>query len=927
VRCQNIFLAVSFSFLLFFSFSQTATKNFAEILKEYRTADEYYTRALSLNTDTPDGEKKEAWYNQMALYKFRQIEKELPPGNPLIDSLHFFLALKMGELEHYFDSLSLAVSYYEKAIAIKKSLPQLADSFVFKAYVLSGNIYFIQNRLDEANNSFRKAEVIQDRTSQKIRESERLYNALGVLHFQSGNYLQAGNYFRKASETLDPNGPYYADFLVNYSINSAIALFKLENFDSALVLLQQLLPYRIHSNEIHNNLGLIYFRKGKFPEALREYRHVHYGNRLDIGLQNDRANAWLSLKIFDSAQSSLRNAEELNTIYNANQSSADHGLTLKIYGDLFSLQGKTMEALKFYQQALHQFYPSFSNESSQGNPKKFTGVFSYINLFNTLTAKAVALNHLYQQHHDFYYAKQALETYTAAFALIDYIARSYDSDEARLFLEKSRYDIHTIPIDIAFQLYRQPGDDSFLEKAYVMDQQNKASVLAFNDQRNQGSDRSTPLRKTEQKLKTDITRLSLMSAHVQDSTAVAKASREIGELEIQLGKVQDSISAIFPVAIAIPSSAELQQILSKDTKLISYHLSEGQLTVFTFDHHQFRGYQKPVYPGFKSDLEYFIKVLHDGSDSVVQDSSPVDRLSSFLLDGFIEDEKRLVIIPDDELNYLPFEALIKGGKFLVENFSIQYQYSTALLKKEGSNFKKSTTIAFAPFAGNDVSVDGIHLSQLPFSLDEVNHLKGEQFVNSAATKESFLDHLNQGDIIHLATHAVAGDSSGSLSYIAFAPGNVSSRENFLLYAPEIYNLSLSKTRLVILSACETGYGKLVRGEGVMSVSRAFAYAGCRDIITSLWKADDEATAYLTRKIHAYLQEGLSIDAALQRAKKDYLKSPAIHPRKKQPSYWAHLVFIGNYQPASKVFPWLWIFLPLFFGLILLFMLRKRLQHS
>ena len=74
-----------------------------------------------------------------------------------------------------------------------------------------------------------------------------------------------------------------------------------------------------------------------------------------------------------------------------------------------------------------------------------------------------------------------------------------------------------------------------------------------------------------------------------------------------------------------------------------------------------------------------------------------------------------------------------------------------------------------------------------------------------------------------------------------------------LYAPEISNLKLDSTQLVILSACETGTGQLVKGEGLMSLSRAFAYAGCPDIITSLWKAEDKTTAFLTQQLHYYLE--------------------------------------------------------------------------
>ncbi|HWJ90856.1 MAG TPA: CHAT domain-containing tetratricopeptide repeat protein [Flavisolibacter sp.] len=917
---------LAFSLLLFFSFSQPATKSLAQALQEYKAADIFYEEALRINEKGPGADQREAQYNQTALKRFTQIEKSLPQGNHAFDSLHFFVALKMGQLAHYFDSLSVAAAYYEKAIALKKFLPQLADSFAFKAYVLCGNIYFVQNRLDEATAAFGKAEAIQDRASRKIMESERLYNALGALHFQAGNYLQAGNYFREAAETLERGRPYYTDFLVNYSINAAIALFKLEQFDSAAASLQRLLPYRIHLNEIHNNLGLIYYRKGQYNEALKEYGQVHYNNRLDIGVQNDRANAWLALDQYDSAASCLNAAEALNASYNGSQLSADHGLTFKIHGDLLSRQDRPEEALNLYQQALHQFYPAFSGSSPDVNPEKFSGVFSYINLFNTLAAKAVAFYRLYEHHHDLAYARSALATYTSAFALIDYIVRSYDSDEARLFLKRTSYDIHTRPIDLAFQLYSKTGDAAFLEKAYQMDQQNKASVLAFNVQRNQISDLSSGSRQREQKLKMEITRLSLMSMNAADSASVASAGRRISELEIQLGRVQDSTSSAYPIAVSIPDIRTLQaKIISRGTLLLSYHLSEAALTVFTVTHDRFNGYQIPLYSDFRKDLHNFVRSLHENPDRMVPDTL-VQRLSAVLLGNFIpEQEKRVIIIPDDELNYLPFEALIHNGNYLIEEHSIQYQFSTALLKTENTDFRNFSTAAFAPFAHQRISAGGLVFPELPSSFDEIHALEGSRYVNNDASKQAFLDHFDEHEILHLATHAVAGDSSGSPSFIVFAPASSSSKGAYLLYAREIYDLTLRKTRLVILSACETGYGKLVRGEGVMSLSRAFAYAGCPDIITSLWKADDEATAFLTKKIHAYLKKGLPVDVALQKAKLDYLNSANIHPRKKLPSYWAHLVFIGNHQTSPSAFPWIWVCVLICGVLIFLYGIRKKLR--
>jgi CHAT domain-containing protein len=154
-------------------------------------------------------------------------------------------------------------------------------------------------------------------------------------------------------------------------------------------------------------------------------------------------------------------------------------------------------------------------------------------------------------------------------------------------------------------------------------------------------------------------------------------------------------------------------------------------------------------------------------------------------------------------------------------------------------------------------------------------------------------------VIHLATHAYANDRYPSQSYIAFYPILPNTAISHKLYLPEIYNLKLDKAALVVLSACESGSGELVKGEGIMSLSRAFSYAGCNNIITTMWKADDASTAYLSAKLHHYIQKGYTINYALQQARLDYLSDEHIPPSKKLPGYWAHMRMIGSFQKQDS----------------------------
>src|SRR5438045_6038821 len=97
------------------------------------------------------------------------------------------------------------------------------------------------------------------------------------------------------------------------------------------------------------------------------------------------------------------------------------------------------------------------------NPQTYSGAFSYINLFQTLVAKADAWHRLFEKNASIDAAKEEISTYESAFRLIDYVARTYDSDEARLFLSKIRYALHGKPIDIAYTLYNLTRDQQYLE--------------------------------------------------------------------------------------------------------------------------------------------------------------------------------------------------------------------------------------------------------------------------------------------------------------------------------------------------------------------------------------------------------------------------------------------------------------------------------
>jgi CHAT domain-containing protein len=158
--------------------------------------------------------------------------------------------------------------------------------------------------------------------------------------------------------------------------------------------------------------------------------------------------------------------------------------------------------------------------------------------------------------------------------------------------------------------------------------------------------------------------------------------------------------------------------------------------------------------------------------------------------------------------------------------------------------------------------------------------------------------LGHYKIVHFATHGVVNTLHPELSGIMLSLVNASGQsEDGFLQLHDIYNLDLSQTQLVVLSACRTALGKEVKGEGLVGLTRGFMYAGSKSVIASLWKVDDRATAELMKHFYrAMFDEGLPPSAALRKAKEAMWRQPRWHA----PYFWAAFVLQGEYRDQIVV---------------------------
>lgn len=310
-----------------------------------------------------------------------------------------------------------------------------------------------------------------------------------------------------------------------------------------------------------------------------------------------------------------------------------------------------------------------------------------------------------------------------------------------------------------------------------------------------------------------------------------------------------------------------------------------------------------------------------GSEQAATNTAIIDSISVLLWplleEGIDPSARSLLIIPSGALSVFPFGSLATGQGVLLERYAVQYAYSKRLLDLQQTlpddDFSKPFA-AFAPaydsvwakrnnFGTGPVTtlVRGGNY-QLPGAMREAREfsalLGGDIYQDTAASRRMFLDSAANYGILHLSMHAEHNPSQPDFSRLFFSEGE---EDDGILTAAEIRGREL-RANLVVLAACETGLGKHVDGEGVLSLSRAFAFAGVPATVHSLWKVPDEQTYELLSGFYLHLKKGEDKVKALRLAKLDFLAGCV--PELRLPFYWSGFVLVGD-ERALYPRPWAW----------------------
>ena len=319
------------------------------------------------------------------------------------------------------------------------------------------------------------------------------------------------------------------------------------------------------------------------------------------------------------------------------------------------------------------------------------------------------------------------------------------------------------------------------------------------------------------------------------------------------------------------------------------------------------------------------------------------------LESYLKAE--VIIIPDGALHYIPFEALLTKAApaetsyanlpYWINQKSIRYAFSGQQLNLAAAKTapqKDKRLGVFAPSYMQDVdaikqqyaalAANRFNLGPLEHNASEAQSIaqvfQADLYLDQSATREQFMQVANEYNILHLATHGKAYDVNGNLSYLAFSTDTSGNQLENLLFVEDVYGMQLDN-ELVVLSACETGLGELVRGTGVVSLSNGLAFAGVRSQVSTLWQISDESTSQFMPQFYANLKAGLRKHHALQDVKKRFIADE----KYAAPFYWAGYTLSGDPTPIQGTdtnFQF-WIILFIFFTTTLaLWTLRRARQR-
>lgn len=786
------------------------------------------------------------------------------------------------------------------------------------------------------------------------------FNNVATAHDKLGEWQRAFENYEKALSMYGPNPP----------VKAAYTLDNIGELYAVLGQSRRALEYYLKAKSLAegkesraeasvlNHLGEFYISQNDLPAALACFQRI-------LELRKDypvRANALTNIGSIYARQNkpekALESYESALKLLEGGEDRRGLAFTLQKVGEVQFLLNDTNKALE----ALNRTLP----------------------IWRAITDKRGEASTLYtiaRIERDRGNLAQALESSKQAINIIETLRTKVTSQRLRssfFATQQSHYDLH---INIRMRLYEIDKSSVHLAAALEASEQSRARSLVdtlseagANLYQGVSNDLINQEREAQQKLN-DKARIQTNILNRKHLKAEAEnIEKEVNQAIAEYDAVRDKIKKSSPAYEQLTHAQslnlnEIQQLLDDDTLLLEYFLGEEKSYLWLVSRTSIMGFdslpkRSEIENKAKAFYEELTKLTSPLNDSRSKDRQPRQSAVSTSVDpvalsqqliGPIANKigkKRLIIVGDGALHYLPFGALpspplASGGSrrtvapvrtsYLIEEHEIVYLPSASvlsILRSETANrkpkplavavianpvfsaddarfktAKQATTTTTAPKdAGANLNAarklrSGLALVPLPETESEALAIRdvignpdqimiAKDFEANRATVMKL--QQQQYRIIHFATHGDLDTDHPELSAIIlslFDPQGRDLKEEGFLRLHDIYNMKLPAD-LIVLSACETGLGQMLKGEGLIGLTRGFMHAGSPRVVASLWRVEDLGTFQLMKRFYEHMVRGnMAPPSALRQAQIDMLR----HKRWNSPYFWAGFVLQGEWS--------------------------------
>lgn len=827
----------------------------------------------------------------------------------------------LGVMNFMINKFDEALTYYEKSESILKSGHITSPIALAATYTNIGLIYRIKKDVENALLFYNKALDLSlpDPVGAKYNIASTYINISSVYRLQNDR----SNEFDCLNKALSFSQKYYPVLLPKINQQFAIYYTEIKDFTKA----EYYYEYAIRS------------ARQLFSESPEiAYYYINYGQ-----FQAERKNLPKSIEAF-------RKALPLCLKYFGKRNISTSSCLLNI-SSYFLDKNQPDSALHYIHEAIIANSTSFNNTDDLSLPDEDQSLLA-TQMIELLNVQVSILERLSNRSKETLtkdsYLKATWNAHQLALKILDNIHWGYINEDSRIFLFENEENTYTKALECALTLYEKSHLPDYLTQAFVITDKTHASSLQ-NAIKEKELPKSFKVRDSsllqETQLKKDLSfyqELLLKEKYSKkpDSLKLKFWTQKKADLTFQLEKlllqIKTNKPAWYQYKYRTVDNELLQQTQAKlkpNEILVEYFYTKSTLYSFCIDKANLRYHSSPLPPAFDEDLQAVLsfvgkpKVYISDSSSYLNYRKAAWNLYKLLLQPYesVSTGKNLIIIPFEKLTYIPFETLLthetlnksynfKQLPYLIKQHTVRYLYAANLLAIEKRSNTNGMMAAFVPtysspdqentLAQNKTRSTGLEM--LPEASKEVEsitpYFPGKIYTTTAASEDNFKKYASQYRTLHLAMHAVIDDNAPLNSRLVFTPKS-STNEDDLLYMYEISNLSLNAD-LVVLSACNTGVGKLQRGEGMMSLTRSFAFAGVPSIIMTLWSVNDNTSAQLMKCFYKNLASNTSKDVSLNNARLEYIENTdLIHAH---PYYWAGYVLIGDNRPLKRPANTLWI---------------------